>query len=69
MHWKILEANRVRERLRRRGPRIVDLALNFHSFRHVDLCIREDSFTITPRRTLDGDRQDVDAAVDRRAEL
>ncbi len=69
MHWKILEANRVRERLRRRRARIIDLALDLNLFWHINLRVGEHSFTITPGRALDGDRQDVDAAVDRRAEL
>ena len=69
MHWRVLETDGVRERLRRCGSRVIHLALDLDALRHVDLGVGEHSLTITPRRALDGDRQDVDAAVDRRAQF
>ena len=69
MHWQILEADGVRERLRRRGARIIRLPLDLDALRHIHLSVGEHSLTITPRRALDGDRQHVAAAVDRRAEF
>ena len=56
MHWKILEADGVRERLGSGSARIIDLALDFDAFRHINLSVGEHSFAVAPGRAFNSNR-------------